>query len=411
MTNSTSIMAKLATERPEKLVPFKLGDNIEGRVVSIGKHKLLVDIAGICLGMIPEREFSYDVDDLNINDNIFGTVILTENKDGYVILSLKRADKDRVWATLKEKHELGEPVKVKVISANRGGLLVEFGGVEGFIPVSQLSGESASSSGDNDSGKNLQALRAVIGKAMFVRILTVDKTSNKLIFSEKQGLGEKKENIAEKVTVDTLLKGVVTGIVDFGLFVKVNVEGSDKPVEGLIHISEISWDRVDNIASKFKIDQPVEVVVISNKGGRLSLSLKRLLPDPWAQVAEKVIPGSKVKGEVTRVTPFGAFVKLNGSLDGLVHISELGENVNDPKKIVSEGKFYQFRVMSVDAKAHKISLSLKKESAKIEKDAKEVDPKKIVLEKAIKLETPSVIKKKSSPKINKTNTVKKSDSK
>jgi small subunit ribosomal protein S1 len=352
-------MQQLAEKSPERLVPFQEGDVVEARVISVNKHKVLVDVAGVALGMVPEREFSYDVDDLNVGDKVTGYVLLSENREGFVILSLKRADKERVWTTLVEKQLSGDPVKVKVASANRGGLLVEFGGVEGFIPVSQLSSQHYPKDGQSDPSKIVGKLRDMIGETIHAKVITIDKTNNKLIFSEKSVDDGENDKIINKIDVGTKLTGTVSGIVDFGLFIKIQVPNEDSSIEGLVHISEISWDRVENLHDLFKQGQEIEVMVISNHNGRLSFSIKRLTQDPWSSAKDKFKVGDIVEGEVSRVTLFGAFVKLEGNLDGLVHISELGDNITDPKQAVEEHKTYKFRVLSVEPEAHKISLSLK----------------------------------------------------
>lgn len=359
MTQPFKTMDKLAQAAPDKLAPVCVGKIIECRILSISKHKVIVDVAGIALGLVPEREFSYDVDDLSVGDKVLAYILMSENQDGYVILSLKRADRERVWTTLTEKQQSGEPIKVKIATANRGGLLVEFGGVEGFIPISQL---STNHNGKLDSDEsNRGGLRSLVGTSIKAKVLTVDKPANKLILSEKAIGDERLEKLAEKVTVGTNLEGTVTGIVDFGLFVKVSVASDQEDMEGLVHISEVSWDRVDDLHSLFEVGQKVAVIVIDNQKGRLSFSIKRLTPDPWGAIEKKYQPGDKVKGQVTRVTPYGAFIKLDGSIDGLVHISELGEAITDPKSVLKEGENYEFRIMSVDAPARKISLSMKDE--------------------------------------------------
>lgn len=382
----------LAQKSPDQLAPVSVGKIIECSIISISKNKVIVDVSGIALGMVPEREFSYDVDDLVPGDKVLAYVLMCENQDGYVILSLKRADRERVWATLTDKQASGEPIKVKVAAANRGGLLVEFGGVEGFIPISQLSSEHMGKQEEDTRGGGL---RNLVGSTVRAKILTVDKPANKLILSEKAIGDERLEKLAQKVTVGTKLTGTVSGIVDFGIFVKVTIPGETQEMEGLVHISEVSWDRVDDLHSLYEVGQSVDVTVIENKTGRLSFSIKRLTPDPWAGVEKMFKPGSTVTGSVTRVTPFGAFIKLPGSLDGLVHISELGENISNPKDVVQEGQSYPFRILSVDANGRKISLTMKPEkSEKKVKKSSEKKPEKTTVAKEKKTTgTPSVSKK------------------
>ena len=368
ITSNPKTMQDLAKESHDKLAPFTTGDVIECTVISTSKNKVLLDVAGLSLGMVPEKEFSYDVDDLRPHDKVLGYVIMPENQDGYVILSLKRADKERVWTTLGEKIKSGEPTKVKIASANRGGLVVEFGGVEGFIPVSQLAEHQSLKSTGIDDNKPLNFLRGKVGSQMNVKVLTADKNTNKLIFSEKSIGNERLNDLANKITVGTRVDGKITGVVDYGLFVLVKEPISKEEVEGLVHISEISWDRVDKLVDRFKPSEQIKAVVLSNRDGRLSLSIKRLTPDPWSQIADKYKEGQLIIGLVSRVTPFGAFVKLESSIDGLVHISQLGDKVSDPAKVVQEGKEYEFTILTIDSKGRKISLTLlNKEKAQLEK--------------------------------------------
>lgn len=365
-------MQDLAKDSHDKLAPFTTGDVIECLVISTSKNKVLLDVAGLSLGMVPEKEFSYDVDDLRPQDKVLAYVIMPENQDGYVILSLKRADKERVWTTLGEKIKSGEPVKVKIASANRGGLVAEFGGVEGFIPISQLAEHQSLKSSGQDDNKPLNFLRTKVGSQMKVKVITAEKNTNKLIFSEKSIGNERLTDLANKIAVGAKVEGKITGVVDYGLFVLVKEPVSKEEVEGLVHISEISWDRVDKLVDRFKPGEQIKAIVLSNQDGRLSLSIKRLTPDPWSQIADKYQEGQKIKGLVSRVTPFGAFVKLESSIDALVHISQLGDKISDPTKVVQEGKECEFTILTVDQKGRKISLTmLGKEKAKLEKQEKE----------------------------------------
>jgi len=394
-------MEKIVAEFSDKLVPFKVNDIIEVEVLSISKNKIMVDVAGVALGIIPEKEYSYDSDDLHTGDKVLASVLLGENKDGYVILSLKRADRERVWTTLNEKLKSKEPIKLKITSANRGGLLVDFGGVDGFIPTSQLSDEHYPkiSSGVSQH-KIVGQLKDLIGTTILARVITIDKNNSKLIFSEKQLKDEKSDEAIASIPIGTRLKGKVTGVVDFGVFIKVTVPGLNKEMEGLVHISEVSWDRVENLTQLFHNNQEVDVEVISNKSGRLSFSIKKLIPDPWLKASAKYKEGDIIKGEVTRVTPFGAFVKIEDSLDGLVHISEMGDDIDDPNKIVKQGEKYDFKILSIEPNARKIALTLK---LKIDKAKSKPDVKKAIDKKpALKEATKSPVKKIKKPIATKT---------
>lgn len=353
-TANPTTMDELVQTEGIDLVPFKSGEVVEAEIISASRNKILVDLKGLTVGIIPGREFSNDAYNAKPGDTVLAYIITLENEDGFAVLSMRRADRERIWRTVKEKQEAGEVVTVKVTDINKGGLLVDFNGVEGFIPASQLSAAHYPKVAEDQRDQIVNRLRELVGKTLSVKILSYEQQANKLIFSEKAA-GD--EDIAEKIKdlpIGERLTGEVTGVVDFGIFVRVG------EVEGLVHISEVSWDKIDNLKDRYKVGDKVEVVVIGVEGSRVSLSMKRLQDDPWQKKVEDLKVGQVVEGEVTRVTPFGAFVRLMDGVDGLVHISELGEKLTDPHEVVSVGQKYSFEILSVEPMAHRISLRLKK---------------------------------------------------
>jgi len=350
-TSSLS-MEELVKNNEEQLVPFKAGDTCEVTVLDVSSRKILVDVAGLAIGMIPEQEFSFDTHELKPGDKVMVYVLSMENDNGYVILSHKRANREALWQTLQSKSESGEIMTVKVVGANRGGLLVEAGGIDGFIPVSQLSSEHYPRVQSGSGGEIARRLQEMVGQSLRVKVLSVDKNANKLIFSEKMTQSLVSETSVDTVKIGDVMEGTVTGIVPFGIF--INADG----VEGLVHISEISWDRVANINTMFEAGQKVKVKVIQIDGNRVSFSIKRMQTDPWIKAYEDYKPGAIVNGEVTRVTNFGAFVKLSEHVAGLCHLSQLGENVDDPNKIVRVGEKYKFKLINIEPATHRCSLQL-----------------------------------------------------
>lgn len=336
------------------LVPFKAGQVIEAEVISATRNKILVDLSGLTVGMIPGREFSPDAAEIKPGDKVLAYIITLENEDGFAVLSMRRADRERIWRTIKEKQESGEVVTVKVVDVNKGGVLVDFSGLEGFIPASQLSAAHYPKVAENERDQIVNQLRDLIGKSLMVKILSYEQMGNKLIFSEKAAGDVEVAERAKTLPVGERLIGEVTGVVDFGIFVRID------DIEGLVHISEISWDKIDNLKEMFNLGQKVDVVVIGVEGSRVSLSMKRLQDDPWQKKVTKLAVGKVVEGEVTRVTPFGAFVRLLEGVDGLVHISELGEKLSDPHEAVTVGQTYPFEILSIEPMVHRISLRLKK---------------------------------------------------
>jgi small subunit ribosomal protein S1 len=345
-------MDELLAAEGDSIKQLTQGDVVVGTILSIRKHEVLVDLGAQGVGLVPRREVGF-YRNLNIGDEITASIIDTEIDNGYALLSLRKAAKDRGWDEAMSKMELGEIIEISPYDANRGGLLVEYDGVRGFLPVSQLSAEHYPRVGSNDKDEILQRLNILVGKKLAVRILDCDRKANKLIFSEKEAI---KDNLAarfEKLAVGDVVKGIVTGVVDFGVF--VNVDG----IEGLVHISEISWERVSNPADYVKVGDTIDAKIIAIDKDRLSLSIKQLTEDPWMTEVDQFKSGNKVEGTVTRITPFGAFVQISPAVEALVHVSELGGSDDiDPEKVFTLNERKEFVVLEIDKDSRKISLSL-----------------------------------------------------
>lgn len=300
--------------------------------------------------MVPRREIGFGKK-YNTGDDVVASVIDDELPSGMVLLSLRKAAKERGWDEVQRVVEEGKSITVTPFDANRGGLLIEFEGVRGFMPVSQLSTEHYPRTSDKD--EIIRRLKALIGKDMLVQILDADQKGNKLIFSEKEAV---KDGLTERLTnmkVGDIVSGKVTGIVDFGAF--VNVDG----IEGLVHISEVSWEHIAEVKDRLHIGDEVKAKIIGIDKDRLSLSIKQTTPDPWLDEAAKFKVGDKVEGTVTRVTPFGAFVQISPAVEALVHVSELGEDVN-PEKLFTVNEKREFNVLEIDTENRKIRLGLTK---------------------------------------------------
>ncbi len=364
-------MAKKATTMDELLAidgdsakQLGQGDSIDGKVLVVRKHEVLVDLGAYGVGLVPRREVGF-YRELNIGDEVSASVVDDDLDNGYYLLSLRKAAKDRGWDDVVGRMESGEIIDVSPYDANRGGLLVEHDGVRGFLPVSQLSAEHYPRVGSSDKDEILQRLNSLIGKKIAVRILDCDRKANKLIFSEKEAIKDGLVERFEKLKVGDDVDGVVTGVVDFGVF--VNVDG----IEGLIHISEISWERVNNPNDYVKVGNTIKAKIIAIDKERLSLSIKQLSEDPWLSEVDAFKVGDKVEGTVTRITPFGAFVQISPAVEALVHVSELGEGDEaDPEKVFTLNERKQFVVIDVEKESRKISLSLNKKAKKPAKDKK-----------------------------------------
>jgi small subunit ribosomal protein S1 len=351
-TKASITMDDLLANADESIKQLTTGEVITGKVLSLRKHEVLIDLGAQGVGYVPRREVGFSKS-LNVGDEVTASVVDPELENGYSLLSLRKAAKDRGWEEVAVKLESGDVIEVSPYDANRGGLLVEYEGVRGFLPVSQLSAEHYPRVGSSDKDEILQRLNALVGQTLKVRILDSDRKANKLIFSEKEAVKDGLAERFEKLKIGDKVTGVVTGVVDFGVF--VNVEG----IEGLVHISEISWERVNNPSDYVKVGQTIEAKIIAIDKDRLSLSMKQLTQDPWLDEVEQFKPGDKIEGTVTRITPFGAFVQISPAVEALVHISELGDSSDvDPEKVFTLNERKNFIVLDIDKENRKISLSL-----------------------------------------------------
>jgi small subunit ribosomal protein S1 len=303
------------------------------------------------------REISHGTP-LEVGQPVTVSVVDPEMEEGHALLSMRRAAKDRGWDELQRVFDAGEIIEVTAYDANRGGLLVELEGIRGFLPVSQLAPGHYPRVGGADKDEILQKLNALTNQPLQVRILDVSRKDNKLIFSEKEAIKDALQARFKELKVGDGVEGVVTGVIDFGAF--VNVDG----IEGLIHISEIAWERVDNPRNYVKVGETVKAKIIAIDKDRLSLSLKQMSEDPWLEQVKAFKKGDLVEGKVTRITPFGAFVQLGPSVEALVHVSEMSDDeAVDPEQLFKLNEKKQFKVLDIDTDNRKIALSLK-EAAK-----------------------------------------------
>jgi len=330
---------------------MEVGEIIDGKVLNVRKNETLIDLGPLGVGFVPRREVGGGKQ-LNVGDEVSVSVVDPEMDNGMAILSLRKAAKDKGWDEVQKVVEEAKNIEVVPYDANRGGLLIEYEGVRGFMPVSQLSAEHYPRVTDKD--EILARLNTLVGKPMTVQVLDVNKKDNKLIFSEKEAVKDGLSKRFASLKVGDTVKGRITGVLDFGAF--VNVDG----IEGLIHISEISWERVNSPNDYLKVGDEVDAKIIAIDKDRLSLSLKQLQEDPWLKEVEKFKSGDDVEGTVTRITPFGAFVQISPAVEALVHVSELGGGDVDPEKVFKLNERRGFKVLEVDKDNRKISLSLGK---------------------------------------------------
>ena len=330
------------------------GSVVEGVVTSVRKHQVWIDLGPNGTGVVLRREIAPG-QVLEEGQTVTVSVIDPEMDEGYALLSMKRAAKDRGWDELQRIFEAQETVDVAPYDANRGGLLVEMEGIRGFLPVSQLAAGHYPRVSGADKDEILQKLNQLIGQALRMRILDVSRKDNKLIFSEKEAVKDDMQNRFVSLKVNDEVEGVVTGVIDYGAF--VNVDG----IEGLIHISEISWERVDNPRNYVKVGERIKAKIISINKDRLSLSLKQMSEDPWLTEIKAFNKGDVVEGKITRITPFGAFVQVSPSVEALVHVSEMGGETDavDPEQLFQLNERKKFKILDIDPEGRKIALSLR----------------------------------------------------
>lgn len=353
-TKKPQTMAELMLQASSKMVIPKKGAVVEGVITSIGKKSLTIDIGAKTEGVVADKEFEVAkeyVHELKIGDKIDALVVATENDQGQVALSLRKAANDSKWDYFIEAFEKETVLEAKGLEVNKGGLIVVVNGTRGFVPSSQFGKELVG---------NFQRLK---GEDIKVKVIEVDREKNRLIFSERH-VSEAKELAQKAVALDSvkineIYEGVVSGVMHFGLFVTVEVpvEGSDTVghVEGLVHISEISWEKVTHPKDYHAVGDRLKVRVlgVDEKTGKLNLSIKQLSDDPWKEIANKYQIGTTVEGTVSRVEPFGVFVNVEQGIDGLIHSSKLEQDHQ-----LKRGDKITVNVESVDSEQRRMSLSL-----------------------------------------------------
>jgi small subunit ribosomal protein S1 len=346
-----SVMGKLSETMKN---PPIIGDLVEGPVIAVEKSSVYVDLAPFGTGIIYGREFIIARDvikKINVGDVIAAKIVDTAHKEGYYELSLKEARQALIWneaeIAIKEKKVLDLPVK----EANKGGLLIEWQGILGFLPASQLKTDHYPRITDGDKDKILEELKKLVGTRLQVAIITADPKEGKLIFSEKGSETKEKEKIVSKYEVGDSVDGTITGIVDFGVFVKL-----EEGLEGLIHISEIDWGLVDDPRNFVKVGQHIKAKIIEIKDGKISLSLKQLKTNPWTEASKKYKKDMVISGVVIKFNKHGALASIEEGVAGLVHVSEFGSE-EKLRKNLELGKAYDFKITLFDPKEQKMALA------------------------------------------------------
>ncbi len=347
--------AKKETKSNAPLLP-QVGDIIKGRIIKISKNELILELGPIGTGIIYGAELRENKDmikDLKIKDTISALVLDQENEDGYTELSLKEANLEKSWTDLRDKKEKNQPVIVKVIEANRGGLVIRLSSIIGFLPVSQLSSQNYPRVEGGDKNKILKHLSNFIGKEMEVKIISLDKKTEKLVVSEKALQEKEMEESLKNYKKGDIVKGTVTALTNFGAFIKFNDN-----LEGLVHISELDWKIIDHPSQILKENEKVKTQIIDIQNGQVSLSLRALKKDPWENIEKKYKNEQIVKGKVIKFSSSGAFVEIDKGINGLVHSSEFSKQNKQMEDILKINKSYDFKILSLIPSLHKMSLGL-----------------------------------------------------
>ena len=348
----------------------KQGSLVQGEILSVSKNAVMIDLGSLGTGIVYPGEF-YDNTSLQkalqAGQHISAVFLDIEDEDGlgYRDLSLKRAQRTTAWEDIKEKKDKGEIISTKIVNINKGGLIVELNGVQGFLPLSQLSPEHYPKVEGGDTTKIVQALQKFRNQDFQVKILDFSEDENRLIVSEK-AIGE--ANIQEelaKFAVGEIVEGIITDVTDFGAFVllKPKDEASTTKLEGLIHISEIDWKIIDNPRDVLTSGQSVSAKIISIEGGKVSLSLKALKDDPWEQSQQKYSVGQSITGKVVKITNYGALVSFDDQITGLIPLTEFDNK--KPSDVVKVGDHIMVAIVSIDPKEHKMLLTLSKKSDEV----------------------------------------------
>ncbi|MFH0856742.1 MAG: S1 RNA-binding domain-containing protein [bacterium] len=382
-TTSKDNLGKLL-EKDEKIMNIPSpGDRIKGRVLTVSKNEVRLDIEGMTTGIVRTNQLYNDLEEysnLKEGDEIEATVIELDNENGEMELSFKVAGQQKTWDLIREILKEKKIVKVVVKEANKGGLVAKLFSIDAFLPVSQLASEHYPKVQGGDKGKILEKLKRLINLAINVKIMNISEKEDMVIVSEKEAVADIQNAVISNFKEGEIVEGIITSITDFGAFVKIDSRGSEaNSAEGLIHISEIAWQKIDNLKQYLKEGQRIKAKIINISGIKIFLSIKQLTEDPWLNIENTYKLGQTITGEIIKINPYGVIVKIDDDIQGLAHVSELSkehiQNIKDMEKIVKTGDKKEFIIISMDCVNHRIGLSLKSSIEGAIKEEKEIrDP-------------------------------------
>lgn len=339
---------------------LQYGDTVDGIVMHIDRDEILVDIGSKSEGVVPSKEMSSllpeEREEIKVGDEVLVFVVQSEDKEGRSVLSLDKARQEKSWRRLQQQFETGDVLQAKVINYNKGGVLVNLDGVRGFVPASQVTGISRGPDAQKQSD-----MAKMVGGSLSLKIIEINRGRNRLILSERQAVQEvreaRKDDILSALKEGDVREGTVTSITDFGAF--VDIGGAD----GLVHLSELSWSRVKHPAELLRVGDKVKVYVlnIDNDRKRIALSIKRTQEEPWTTISGRYELGQLVDATITQLASFGAFARLEDGVEGLIHVSEMGDDrIQHPRELVKEGDTVPVRIIRIDPARKRIGLSMRR---------------------------------------------------
>lgn len=357
-----ALMEQFLTNPAHDYRNLQYGDTVDGTIMRVDKDEILVDIGSKAEGVVTTREMqSLSPEDraaLKPGDILLVFVVQAEDKEGRSVLSIDKARQEKSWRRLQQSHDGGEVIEAKVINYNKGGLLVNLDGVRGFVPASQVSGISRGPETQKQSD-----MAKMVGTALSLKVIEINRNRNRLILSERQAVQEvregRKDELLSSLKEGDIRSGMVTSVCDFGAF--VDIGGAD----GLVHLSELSWSRVKHPSEVLKPGDKVQVYILSidNDRKRIALSVKRTQSEPWTTVSERYQLGQIVEGVITQLASFGAFARIEDGIEGLIHVSEMGDgHAQHPREVVQEGDQVQARIIRIDPARKRMGLSMRQTS-------------------------------------------------
>lgn len=368
------------------LVP-QVGEIIKGKVVTASKSEVTIDFDGIMMGVVRGPELYVEVAEfanLKPGDEVEAAVIEEENENGELELSFRQVGQEKAWEHLRAANKDKSTVIVKIIDANKGGLLARYCQINGFLPVSQLAPENYPRISGGDKSKILEKLKGFVGQEFEVNVMTLNEEENKIIFSEKDVWTKRQKPALDKYKIGMVIEGKITAVTNFGLFVSF-----DEGMEGLIHISELAWQRIDSPNELYHIGDKIQAEIVGIEGSKIFLSAKKLMRDPWQEASAKYQAGQVVKGTILKVNPFGLFVKLDEEIHGLAHISQIGLAAKDKiTDLFKSGEEHDFEIVNISPSEHRLGLKLatketKEPAVKKEKASKKKAEKEEVAEEVV----------------------------